>query len=379
MRLALPFDAAALGDITISVGPITVRPDEPKHWFAQLRTQLPPGGTLQLGRTLDMKTADGWPFRLVEGKVLVDGAVVELRLGAFYSFFEHGAVVIVRAPDLARFEANGQTIVEILERGRPDWTGTPVCLAALWDVESAPRPRVRPLHTTRATLEWMLGELDVLVAAAPTPLAHARRASALLELKRPADAVDACAAALALDDAFAPAHRQLGAARAALGDHAAALASFERAIALAPHDLDARAAAIRALYALGRDADADAARGALRAVWNASRDARDKLVGEYVIDEVEAPLRVQVVEPLRHPSGVQVVLAFHAIEDDRTVASVVVETSEVARAAGTPYVLGIVTRGAYKTLGAARELPPYAQLKRDSVRMLAQALGKSSE
>ncbi|MFM7346517.1 MAG: tetratricopeptide repeat protein [Tagaea sp.] len=69
---------------------------------------------------------------------------------------------------------------------------------------------------------------------------HANRAASLLDAARPAEARDAARTAAGLDPAHAPAWINLAAAEAALGDEAAAEASYRRALALAPGSADAR-------------------------------------------------------------------------------------------------------------------------------------------
>ena len=73
-------------------------------------------------------------------------------------------------------------------------------------------------------------------------------------------------------------------------------------------------------------------------------------------------------------------LAFRAVgANDRSLGPVVtVETSEVARQAGTPYVLAIGSPKGYRVIGASAELPAYARLREDVVRLLGEALTTES-
>jgi tetratricopeptide (TPR) repeat protein len=237
----------------------------------------------------------------------------------------------------------------------------------------------------------------------------------LLELGRATEAIAAFSAALAVDPELAIAHHQHGVALGALGRHAEAAAAWERSLALAPDRTDTlynlgqarsligdhagaltafqavvrldasdvlvQRKVIQCLYALARHDEGEAARRAFRAAWSASTDRRVQLVSEFVFDQFEGDgFWVHAVEVLRGPSSpVQPLLAFRAIHRDAATeralpATVVVETSEQAEAAGTPYVLAVITGRGYRVLGAAAQLPPYAQLKQDVIRTLGEVL-----
>jgi hypothetical protein len=77
-------------------------------------------------------------------------------------------------------------------------------------------------------------------------------ARALLALRRPAEALPHCEAAIALEPGFAEAHDKLGVALYDLGRFDEALASFDRALALRPNLADARLNRSMCLLLMGR-------------------------------------------------------------------------------------------------------------------------------
>jgi hypothetical protein len=96
---------------------------------------------------------------------------------------------------------------------------------------------------------------------------------------------------------------------------------------------------------------------------------------EIVVDRfTHADLRIQAFEPLGEKGPVRTVLGFRAVDaDGRPLPSeVVVETSEVARNAGTPYVLVVSGSSGHRVIGAAKELPDYADLRRTAERLFAE-------
>ncbi|MGN6107283.1 MAG: tetratricopeptide repeat protein [Kofleriaceae bacterium] len=412
-------------DAIVTFGPMSIRPDEPRAWQEQVaRSDAPRGARVQLGRTLDLSTSSGWPLRLVEAELATaDGEIVEVRLCAFYTFMEHAAAAIVRTQSRARMEAHGKDLLAILSTGRPDWRGEPSCLAELWDLEPAQqtRPRVAQRENPvrdNAAIVAALAEVDAALAtagAAASSQDHVRRGGLLLDLARPADALAAFEAALAIDPSSEPALYFLGVAHGDLGHHAEAIAAWERAAARAPDRVDTQynlaqarflqrdfAGALagfeavarldpsdfltlrkiaQCLYALDRHDEGQAARVELRRRWQSTSDPRARFVTEFVFDQFAGDgFWVHAVETLRpaNPS-IYPVLAFRAIEvhgshDHPLPASVLVETSDQAKAAGTPYVLGVTAGRQFRVIGTAKELPPYAQLKQDVLQLLGEAL-----
>lgn len=407
MRLALSFPSpwhvtreageqriARSADVRVTFGPIVIKPDEPRRWL-DILTDAP----LRIGRTMDRTTTDGWPIRFVEVDLVdAQGAVIEARVCAFYTFMEHGAAAIASAPNRAELEAHGDALVAIFEAGRPDWRDVPLCLAECWDLGITSK-RVAPRSVTpQRELEAALAEV--------APSDHLRRGLILLELGRHREAADAFAVA---DDKLEAAHYYRGIALGAQGDHAAAIAAWQRSLALAPEradaryniaqaqflledyeaalagfrsldDVDARRKTIQCLYALERYAEGEAARAAFRDQLAA--DPRARHIAEYVFDQFKGDgFWVHAVEPVRPmPRPVQPVLEFRATRRDggretALGASVTIETSEQAKAAGTPFVVGVQSRGTFRVVDALHELPPYAQLRPMIARLLRDALG----
>jgi hypothetical protein len=72
------------------------------------------------------------------------------------------------------------------------------------------------------------------------------------------------------------------------------------------------------------------------------------------------------------------VLSFRAVDaSDRPLpVMVVVETSDKAKQAGTPFVLGVVSGSKFRTIGAAQQLPAYPELKQTVIQLLVEALQK---
>ncbi|MGE5181973.1 MAG: tetratricopeptide repeat protein [Acidobacteriota bacterium] len=444
MRLFLPFESPwitkdAPNDQLVSIlpgapggppaaivtyGPIIVRPDEPRRWVEQVvRFDLPAGMKIEMGRVIEHRTRSEWPFRIVEATVMTPkGEVVEARLCALYNFMEHGAVAIARTQDRASMETHGKAILAILEGGRPDWRGQPICLAEAWDLEVKQKPAAvraaapaRAPAASQATLDKTLSDLDQALATKPTAPDHVRRGAVLLDLRRPLDARTAFEQALALDPKLEVAHYYLGVALGELGKHAeaiaawergralapdrvdyhyniaqaqfllkdfaGALASFQQAIALDPSDLLVERKVIQCLYALGRFDEGQAARVAFRQAWEKTNDPRAQLVSEYVFDQFEGDgFWVHAFETLRPQNpAIYPVLTFRAVQhhgdhEHPLPASVLVETSEQAKSAGTPFVLAVLAGPQYRVLGAAKDLPAYAELKQDVLKLLGDTL-----
>jgi tetratricopeptide (TPR) repeat protein len=420
-------------DAIITYGPIMVVADEPRRWMEQTaRSECPKGARVNLGNTAELQTTTGWPLRLLEAEVVTgDGQLVEVRACAFFSFFEHASAAIVRTADRAHLEAHREAILEILKTGRPDWSGEPTCVAEVWDLapgpdSSAPSSRTRDARIrNKSALEVALAEVDAALADTATAELHTRRAALLLDLDAPdrdapdldrsAEALAATDAAIAVDSAYEPAHRLRGEILGALGRHADALSAWQRALELAPDRADtvyniAQAQFLtrdfagalvgfqrvseldpddvmvlrkvtQCLYALGRDDEGQATRVLLRDRWSRSTDPRVQMITEVVFDQFEGDgFWVHAIETLRPRNpAFYPVLTFRAVDlhaghDQPLPASVLVETSDQARAAGTPFVFGVLMRGQYRGIGSAKQLPPYLDLKRDVVKLLREAL-----
>ena len=431
--------AGAMPIAVVTFGAIRIVPDEPRAWQDEIaRGDLPRDCRAQLGRTLDLTTETGWPMRLIECEVVTgpEGAVelIESRLCAFYSFLEHSAAAIVRTGTRAHLEEHGPSILAILKGGRPAWRTGPACVADLWDLEAAPaaanaRPRLpasgRPVRDP-AALERELEATDTASGAGSVPQdvdAQLRRAGMLQELGRHAEAILAFDAVLAIDDTRELAHFARGVAllaagrtadaiaawrRAAAldpvriethynlalalfesGEPATALAEFETVARLDPDDFMIGRKVAQCLYALGRFDDGERARAAFRQRWSTTRDPRARFITEFVFDQFDADgFSVHAIETLRpaRPS-MFTVLAFHAVarhghHEHPLPAAVLVETSDIAIAAGTPFVIGLRTgsppSSRFQVIGSAVTLPAYPALKAEVTRVLREALAANA-
>ena len=400
----------------ITYGPLIVRPDEPESWISQsVMSDIPQGLRVQRKTQLAQKTRDGWPLHLVEAELVGAGEeLIECRLCVFYYFLEHAAFAMVRVVDRAALAAQGPALLAILASARPSWRGAPVCLAEVWDLEpKEQRPRVpaQPPVSTREALTAALAEIDHALAGELTATLHLRRGLLLLELARAAEALAAFRAALQLDPAALAAHHHAAVALAELGrpseaiaewqaalklaprfidahynigqahfnqkDFGAALVAFETACALDPSELASLRKVIQCLYALGRFADGQAARRSLRARVAAGDDQRAQLLTEYVYDQFAGDgFFVHALETLKTSGAVDTLLTFRAVDahDHPLSVTVLVETSELARSAGTPYVLALQAQKSYRVIGTAKQLPDYADLKEEVLSVIADAL-----
>lgn len=425
----LPGPSGSLPDAILTFGALIVKPDEPRLWVEQtVRSDLPRGARVAVGRTMDQTTADGWSLRLVESELTTEkGELVELRWTAFYTFLEHAAVAIVRCGARDRFTAVSQELGEVLARGRPDWRAHPLSIADAWDLEP-PRSHERTITTARPAASDAFEQELARLAALPSPTAkdHVQRGIALLSHWRqdtPIEsrvssvhaALEAARSAIALDPALEAAHYLAGTVLGTLGQHADAIAAWTRALELGDRvdahyniaqahyslgDFESALRSFRAaherdpadilltrkiaqcLYALGRFDEGAGVRADLVRAWNASRDPRVRAVKEYVFDQFDLErFRIHAIEPLEQRTpAVSTLLELRAVgTDDRPLgASVLVETSDQARQAGTPFVIGVWARGQFKVVATLPALPPYAELRERARALLTQVIAPAA-
>jgi hypothetical protein len=412
--------ANALPRAIITYGPIQLRPDEPVEWQNRMcSSDIPPGARVKRGRAIDHQTRTGWPLRLLEAVVTRGDTdeIIEARICAFFTFFEHTSMAIARASSPAALEAMGPALLEILTSGVPDWVGAAVPLASLWDLPDG-TARDRHRHGPVAARAETLARVDEDLATAPTAALHVARGRLLLDSDRSQDALDAFARALALDPTIESAHYLRGVAFGNLGSHAQAieawssalaltpradthynigqahfflkqyepaLASFRAAKALEPADFLTARKEIQCLYALGQYEAAQAAQIAFRQRWDATSDPRARFIDEYVFDQFDGDgFTVHATEVLRHSStATQTLMVFqpftvHGHHDHALPVAVTVETSAQAQAAGTPYVVGLRVGERYQVIGASASLPSYPDTKREVVRVLVEALKQAA-
>jgi tetratricopeptide (TPR) repeat protein len=408
----LPGPDGSLPEAIVTHGPLTMRPDETSIWLEQALVDVPRGAKIKRGALAEGVTPDGWPWITVDIDLLdTAGALVELRVIVFLTFGEHGAAVTVRAGDRDRFARHRAGILELLTSARPDWRAQPTCLAEYWDLER-PKTQMRTVPDLQLS-DTAFYENEVARLASldtPTPNDHILRSVALLTLSRSQEALDAARSALRLSElasayvaeglalgnlerhteaieawtkalAIEPTadiHYNIGQAHQRLGHLTDALRAFEAAHALAPDDVLLRRKLAQCLYALGRFDEGAKARAELRDSWAASRDPRVRLVQEYVFDQTEGPgFRIHAIEPLvQRVPALTKLLEFRAVnaEDQPLGASVLVETSDHATKAGTPFVVGISANGQFKVVATLTALPPYLELRDHARDLLGQML-----
>jgi hypothetical protein len=333
--IAAVLPGTPLPEAVVTYGPIVLKADEPRRWQELVaRSDHPPGARVMLGRALDLTTIDGWPLRILEAEVqTAAGELIEVRMCGYFTFLEHASAVIARAQTAAKLQPHAKTILGVLRAGRPDWRGEPACLAQVWDL-GASRPRFRtPVAGQRPV------DLDALIEATT----------------RTPDDVDS--------------HYDLAQARFSTKDFAGALAGFERVVELDPTDVLVLRKIAQCLYQLGRDDDGDAIRAKLVAAWSASNDPRVRLVSAFVFDQFEVAGRLVMATQTLRPRDplVHELFAFRSSPDHP---SVVVETSDHAKAAKVPYVIGVVQHGRFRGVETLATLPPYAALKRRAIGLL---------
>jgi hypothetical protein len=107
-------------------------PDDLDAWItAVLDRDLPISATIARGPAADRATELGWPMRLVDARVARGADALEIRVAAFYRFFEYGAVALGRAAaPVARAQA--EAALAILATAEPDWSDEIVAVHQLW-------------------------------------------------------------------------------------------------------------------------------------------------------------------------------------------------------------------------------------------------------
>ena len=106
--------------------------------LAILEKNRPPGTTLRFVQvTGNLRTADGWPLRLLTYQAArPDGTMAEAGIAALYEFRYYVGLAVGRARSADALETERPTILEILTGARPHlWPDEPVCVAELWSME----------------------------------------------------------------------------------------------------------------------------------------------------------------------------------------------------------------------------------------------------
>lgn len=408
MRVVLPSRDWPAG-LAHRISPLRLLPDDLRAWIRQaVGGDLPVGTALEIVSEREGTTDAGWAMRLVEARAVERGAVREVRIAALYAFFEHGASVVISAASSAALEPHVEALVGWLRGARPDFSGEPAALAQLYDLEdpapaparSMATPEVRP--DPRFSAEARLARLAGVV----TPEARREKAALLLELGKPAEALasveeladvsglrgralamlgrmdDAAAAwraAAATDPTDATSRYNLGLVLFDRGDAAGARTVWREAAAAAPDDFLIRRKIVQAEHRLGLWDDAAASRRELRQLWQTTSDPRAHLVGEAVIDQIDADGRQVFAFETYRPRDPTFHPVFRFVEVDRAghelPHSVVIETSDYAKERGAPYVIVVWNHGAHEIIGTAPDLPPYPELRATALELLNRSSG----
>jgi hypothetical protein len=137
-----------LPGLRVLVSPLMPLPEDPAGWSRQqFVNAVPPGTPVRISLSTELRTVDGWPALLTEGVIGDEpaGSSAEARLVLQYRFLEHVAAAIVRCQDPSAYAPVRDGLVELLCRGRPDWSEQPILsLAQLFDGVIKPAPGSMP-------------------------------------------------------------------------------------------------------------------------------------------------------------------------------------------------------------------------------------------
>lgn len=189
-------------------------------------------------------------------------------------------------------------------------------------------------------------------------------------------------AAAAIDPAHVDALFNAAQAHYNRKEPAAALALWQRARLAAPDDLEVRKKIVQAQHALGRHEEAQQTTAELVSAWRNSDDPRVKQQREFAVDQLDVAgvhvIAYATFDP--PPTGFATLFTFRVLDGRGKIAPIVVklETSEVAREAGTPFVLSLDSHGKYQVVGALKSLPPHAELMDIASKLVAQAVSQPS-
>jgi hypothetical protein len=121
-------------DAAIQLGAMLPLPDDLERWMsAALRAGAAPGSEVHQGGVAEQATTKRWPLRLVGARVLDGDRLIEVRIGAFYRFFEYGAVALACAAPGETVDDVMREAVEILSTAEPDFSSEVVAVHQLWE------------------------------------------------------------------------------------------------------------------------------------------------------------------------------------------------------------------------------------------------------
>ena len=119
--------------LTITLGRLIPLPDDLEEWVkSTLRSDTSSAAEVQIGPMIRDETQNGWPMRLVDAFLKLEGKTQEVRLCAFYRFFEYGAFALAHAKTEAPLPGLFFEAVQIFRTAQPDWSSKIVALHQLW-------------------------------------------------------------------------------------------------------------------------------------------------------------------------------------------------------------------------------------------------------
>jgi hypothetical protein len=134
MKLILQIPAELAS--TLSCSALESLPDDVPAWVARvMHENLPSRATLEMGGLIEQHTETGWRFRIADARVVVDREVVEVRVAAFYRFFEHVGSALARFSSIDHTPALAREVIASFATARPDFSSRLVGLPRLWDTE----------------------------------------------------------------------------------------------------------------------------------------------------------------------------------------------------------------------------------------------------
>lgn len=131
----LPQEAGPAGALNLVIHPLVPLPEALEDWWNQLmRRDLPAGAKLTMERSVELRSAVGWPVRVLDGQAQAGeaGQGTESRLGVVYHMLEYGGFALITSSSAELLASRREQLLPILLSGRPDWRGEPVCLAELF-------------------------------------------------------------------------------------------------------------------------------------------------------------------------------------------------------------------------------------------------------
>ena len=197
---------------------------------------------------------------------------------------------------------------------------------------------------------------------------HRNAGKALIELDRFAEAVPWLEKAIEIDPDFADAHYEAGFASYYSKQFEKAYAFWSRTAELRPADLTVHSKLIQACYAQEKYEVADRHRTNIHAVWRADEELKRRFK-VFCIDEFRiAENLVYVFEPFEKKGLFYPVFTFRVISpSDDLLRTIQLEYDAASADLGVPYHVCITTGEGHRPISKLKELPSYAELKKQVI------------